>query len=442
LSYEDIQKLKIFNPIKPGVEGVSDKFREIHRDITYNVPEVIVGRETLMLAYDLVFHSVLRFKFTGSMVEKGWAELIAIGDTRTGKTKTALKMCKHYKVGEYLTLESATLPGLVGGMSQFGKDLAFSWGVIPINDGRLVILDEVNGMKEEMISNLSSLRDNGIAERTIVGSTRKTSSRVRMIWISNPRSRMSLSEYSSGVEAIRELIGKSEDISRFDLGIICAKEDVNILDINTQSHIHPLHEYTSELCNKCIMWSWSRKEKHIHFTDQAEKDILTYAIEMAGKYSDSIPLVQGSVQRIKIAKLAVAVACRMFSTEDGENVIVKPEHVEFVVSFLNSIYDSTYFGYQDYSKNRIEEGKVKSEGRVETKILQLQNQAFINKMLSTSSILFDDIVDFARLSRESTRELISFLVNSNCLKRKNTAYIKTPEFIRILKGLQKLKEVK
>lgn len=438
LEPKDIEDLKIFQPRILSYAGIDEKTFEISRDLSYNIPEVIIGRENLLFGYDLVFHSVLRFKFLNSVVAKGWNEMLAIGDTRTGKTKTAIKLCSHYRAGEYVTLESATLPGLVGGMSQVGKDVTFSWGVLPINDGRLVLLDEANGLDPAGISNLSSIRDNGVAERTVVGSTRKTTSRVRLIWISNPRSTKSISYYSTGVEAIRELMGRAEDISRLDFAIVVAKEDVGIEKINQASHKKPDHKYTSELCHKLLMWTWSRKENNVLFTKDSEDEILKSAIEMSNKYSDAIPLVQGSVQRIKIAKLAVALACRLFSTEDGINVIVHKEHVEFVVRFLYQIYDSPYFGYLDFSNNQRDESKLSDIEAIakEIRMLEVNSERFVNKMLATNTILYDDLVDFSGKSRDYVKELKSKLVSSNCLTRRKTFYIKTPEFIKLLKRMQ------
>lgn len=437
LSDEDVFLLKKFQPKLDTVESVDDKVYEIARDLAYNIPELIVGRENLIIAYDLVFHSVLKFKFANSVVEKGWTELLAIGDTRTAKTKTAIKLCRHYKVGEYITLESATLPGLVGGMSQIGRDMTFSWGVLPINDGRLAILDEVNGLSTLDIGNLSSIRDNGVAERTIVGSTRKTASRVRLIWISNPRSNnVRISNYSSGVEAIKELLGRAEDIARLDLAIVVAKEDVETEHMNQLTYKKPEHIHTSEMCHKLVMWAWSRKQNQIRFTSEAEKEVLKYAVEMSEKYSDTIPLVQGSIQRIKLAKLSVALACRLFSTEDGANVIVKPEHVKFVVGFLYSIYDSQYFGYKDYSINRHDENVVSSENEVEVMIGTLKDPLkFATKMLSINMIMFDDLGDFTGLEREHLKYFKSTLVTNNCIKRRKNFFVKTPEFIKMLKKL-------
>lgn len=439
LSEDDKNRLKIFQPPVATYEAVLFKMYEIARDLTYNVPEIIINRDNLIIACDLVFHSVLKFKFLDSVIEKGWTELLILGDTRTGKTKTAIKLCKHYRVGEYITLESATLPGLVGGMSQFGRDVMFSWGVLPINDGRLVILDEVNGLETSDISNLSSIRDSGIAERTVVGSTRKTSSRVRLIWISNPRSSSArISHYSSGIEAIKELMGRAEDISRLDFAIIVAKEDVDVLKINQLTHQHFDHIYTSDLCNKCVMWAWSRKEKQVRFTKEAEKAILKFAIEMSEKYSDTIPLVQGSVQRIKIAKMAVAVACRLFSTEDGINVIVREEHVQFVVYFMCELYDSTYFGYKDYSASKKTEQQITGLDKIKKAIEELDDpNKFITKFLSTNMVLFDDLIDFSSLSIEKTKYLKQLLVANNCIFRRKNLFVKTPEFIKLLKQLKK-----
>ena len=441
LSDEDKNRLKVFQPAVPGYQGVLFKMYEIAKDLTYNVPEIIIGRNELIIACDLVFHSVLKFKFLDSMVEKGWNELLILGDTRTGKTKTAIKLCKHYKVGEYITLESATLPGLIGGMSTYGRDVMFSWGVLPINDGRLVILDEVNGLDTRDISNLSSIRDSGIAERTVVGSTRKTSSRVRLIWISNPRSNSArISHYSSGIEAIKELMGRAEDISRLDFAIIVAKEDVDVLRMNQLTHTVVDHIFTSDLCNKCVMWAWSRKEKQVKFSEKAEKAILKFAIEMAGKYADVIPLVQGSVQRIKIAKMAVAVACRLFSTEDGINVVVHEEHVEFVVQFMYELYDSTYFGYKDYSTNKKTEQLIPESSEVEKMINSLDNpNKFITKVLSTNMMLFDDLTDFSGLTTDNAKRLKQLLVTNNCIIRRKNLFVKTPEFIKMLKQMAKEK---
>lgn len=437
LTENKIELLKrYFNPIKNDDISVEKKLYEIARDINSNVLEEIKGRENLIIAYDIVFHSALGFNFLNNKISKGFLELLVIGDTRTGKTKIATKLCQHYKAGEYITLETATIPGLIGGVSTIGKDSIFSWGILPINDGRLVILDEVNGLEIKEIAHLSAIRDNGIAERTIVGSTRKTQSRVRLIWISNPRTTRNISSYTSGVEAIRDLIGRPEDIARFDFAIIVAKQDIPSDRINTLYSKKVPHVYTDELCNDVLLWTWSRKPKNIIFDKDTEQLILDCAMEMGRKYSDVIPLVQDSVQRIKLAKLSVAVACRLFSTEDGINVIVRTCHVEYIYNFLNSIYDSKYFGYNNYSEYQKKTEDILDAKNVKHEIDGLLNpERFIHKMLYTNSITFEDLMDFTGMEREITKNFKTLLVNNNCIRRYKNYYVKMPIFVSYLKRL-------
>jgi len=301
----------------------------------------------------------------------------------------------------------------------------------------LVVLDETNGLNTEDIENLSAIRDRGIAERTIVGATRKTSARVRLIWISNPRGKnRRIENYTSGIQAIGELIGRAEDISRFDFAVIVTSQDVSNARINVITHPHVEHKYTSFLCNKLLMWAWSRKHDQVIFDKGVEKIIMDYAKEMGAKYSESIPLVQGSVQRTKIAKLAVALACRLFSTTDGNRVIVKAEHVETIVKFLYDTYDSKYFGYGDYSLFQKEENQLGEWDYIKKLITKMENpQQFINKVLNSDTILFEDLMDFANYSRDQTKTLKQSLVATNCIKRHKSYYIKTPEFITFLKKL-------
>ena len=75
---------------------------------------------------------------------------------------------------------------------------------------------------------------------------------------------------------------------------------------------------------------------------------------MGNKYSSRIPLVEPADQRLKLARLSVAAAACVFSTDDGTNVIVKPEHVEFVYDYLISLYDTRALGYDRFSADEFE----------------------------------------------------------------------------------------
>jgi len=140
--------------------------------------------------------------------------------------------------------------------------------------------------------------------------------------------------YDSGCDMIKELVGNEEDISRFDFIITVSSSEVDSEKINAIKTFgdkrHPVdHRYKSDLCNKLILWAWSRKANNIIFDKDVEKLILHYSIKMSERYTPNFPLVLGSTIRLKIAKLSIALAARLFSTgEDngGDNIFINDRH--------------------------------------------------------------------------------------------------------------------
>ncbi len=211
------------------VNQVRSKFDDIHQDLAVHVTK-IYDRPELMISIDLVFHSVLSFNFLGNVVRKGWLECLILGDTGCGKTATVGALIKHYKAGDICTGEGATFAGIVGGAQQFAGNWSITWGQAPLMDRRLLAIDEVSGLTTEMISNMSGMRSDGIAALTKIHQE-KTFARTRLIWISNPRGRnKGLRAYNTGIEAVQELIGRPEDVRRFDFAVTVAKDNKIGLD--------------------------------------------------------------------------------------------------------------------------------------------------------------------------------------------------------------------
>ena len=50
----------------------------------------------------------------------------------------------------------------------------------------------------------------------------------------------------------------------------------------------------------------------------------------------------------------MAAAAAVYSTDDGTNIIVNKEHVEFVVRYLNDVYDSKALAYDRFSADEFE----------------------------------------------------------------------------------------
>lgn len=430
---EIYEKLKIFQPVEG--QSVGSKFNEIHSDLERNVT-YIWERRKVAYATDLVYHSSLSFYFQEQLVKRGWAECLIIGDSGQAKTTLVERLMIHYRAGELLSGESSKRTGLVYNLQQSGSKGSWSlmWGAMPINDGGLLTVDELSGMPEDDLAKMSDVRSSGIAKVTGV-LTAETTARTRMIFISNPRNGRQLKAENYGVTAILKLFGKAEDVRRLDFAVGVASGEVDADIVNKSTSDMPLieHKYTSDLCNLRVMWAWSRRPENITFTDEAVATILQAASKMGRQYTSRIPLVEPADQRLKIARLAVSTAMCMFSTEDGENVIVKPDHVQFVVDFLNDQYTSKALGYDRYSLDEFENSDTTDSAmtRLRKEFISIQfieaDVADIVKALYQLSYFNrNTLEDYTGLDRDELRELLRFLTGNSIIEKAGPDYKRTP----------------
>ena len=425
------KKFKPGGTVKEQIEKISDW---LSRNVTK-----IKRRTDLHVAIDLVFHSVLSFRFNEEEVHKGWLELLVIGDTRCGKGYVAERLSKFYRMGEVVTGENCTFAGLVGGLQQMDKRWIITWGKVVLNDKRLVVIDEVSAMDTRDIGRMSRVRSEGIAEIIKIQSE-KARARTRMIWLSNARSGRPINTYNNGVEAILELMGTVEDVSRFDFAMTVASAEVPSKVINAPAKDQGDSDaYDAKSFSNLILWAWSRKPEQILFTKRATTAILETSVRMGRIYSPAIPLVQGENIRVKLAKISVAVAARCFSSdEEGESLVVKSEHVEFAADLLTQLYSKPSMGYDAFSSTDIDRSSIKSEEAV-TKVVQdlgRYSLDFIDGILEHKELSYSDVIDFTGADILEARETISKLVRLRCLTKNGEKYTKKPAFINLLRSLR------
>jgi len=430
-----MEQLKLFHP---GIgQSVSSKFDEIHADFTANVTH-IYGRGELLTAFDLVFHSVLAFDFQSKRIIKGWNEVAIVGDTRTGKSESVTTLMNHYRMGEFITGENTSFAGLVGGMQQNDRRWVITWGKIPRNDRRLVVVDEIGALPENAISAMSGMRSSGIAEITKI-QTEKTHARTRLIFMGNPRNGKSMSSYSFGVHALRELIGAPEDIARFDLALACASNDVPLDVINAEfkTHDRVTQVYDSDSCHTLIRWVWSRKPEQVKFAKGVEKRILDLATLHGKTYSNRVPLVEAANQRIKIAKLAIAVAARLFSTDKtGECILVKSEHVDYVAEIVDKIYKMKALGYYEFSRRQSLNTTIATDKREEIYKMMRDNEMLADTFLSYSYVRIRDLEDMMECERSEAQMILKKLVQAKMLFKTSNGFSKSPAFTELLRELE------
>jgi MCM P-loop domain len=415
LSPQAISLMKRFQP-RPRQRPLA-KLSQINRELSAHVTR-IVGRPEMHALMDLTFHSILAWKFDGKVEERGWIQSIVIGDTGCGKSQVAQHYVRHFGGGEWVGGETASLAGLVGGLQQIGgKEWAVTWGVLPLNDKRLVVIDEFP--HPEDIAKMSDTLSSGVAHLSKIQQD-MTLARTRTIWMGNPPS-STMSNFTYGVDAFRAIINTPEDIRRFDLAMAVKTSDVDSGEINKMTEVGDL-KYTAEACHTMLMWCWTRKMEDVIWARGAEETVLKLAKDMGSRYVEDPPLIQASDVRIKIARVAVALAARTFSTDDThEKVVVTKEHVEDAVKFMDHIYSMQAFGYAERSRLRISDIQEAKGNRDRIRKYLHDRRQLARFLLTQSKFRRQDLEEVLNFDREQANAIISTLYNARMVRKQGTA---------------------
>lgn len=445
LTEDQVQALKVFQADEH--ESPLSKMEEIAEDLAANVTH-IYGREALHIAYDAVWHSVLEFDFAGSRVTKGWLELCVVGDTRTGKSEAAFALSRHYNAGVVQSCEGMSFAGLVGGVQQVaGKHWITSWGVVPLNDRRLVVLDEFGGIADKgIIEQMSSIRSSGVAQITKIN-TDATSARTRLIWIANPLEGKALAEmHQPGISALQTLIKNPEDIARFDLATSSASGDVDPALINSTNRVSIPHVYSQELCSLLVQWAWSRTAKDVVFRPGVENAIIERAIELGARYVPEPPLVQVENVRVKVARIAVAIAARTFSTDKrGRKVVVTMRHVEAALAMMDMLYGMKSFAYAEASR-RILRARVRAKEREQEarKYLLMERDSVAATLLllrNNNGFKIQDFEIFGNMDKSEAQVAVKELTRMGMIRSMSHGKMKIePPLMDLLQAMEEAEE--
>ena len=429
MTEELLESFKMFRPSE-GQDPI-DKLREIAIDHALNVTG-IVGRERMHMAMDLVFHSPLKYVWRG-VETRGWLEMVVVGDTRTGKSVTARKLVDHYRLGHVISCEGATFAGLIGGNKQIGDQWTVQWGDYTINDRRLVVLDEVSGLSQEIIALMSDVRSSGEAQLNKIEHGR-TSARVRSIWISNPRGGKFVNEKKTiGIDIIEDVIGNPEDIARFDLAMSVRETDVAPNAINTVFSLGT-PKFPQELAQALVLWVWSRKPEQIVFTEKAVEKVFSISMKMSEMYVLTPGLIQVGNAHEKISRLSAAIAARLFSSdESGECVVVRPEHVAAAANFLHKLYSYDNFGYHMRSQRIVRNRAIARQNRDKVKRWLLENKRVLEFLMDRqSSFRAQDLEEMAHLDRDEVRNALNVLSDTKMVSKDKSQIILEPELQDLL----------
>jgi hypothetical protein len=413
---------------------VKDHLESFDEDLCENGVGVS-QRSYIATASLLAYCSVLRFPFQGALLPRGWLDILIIGDTACGKSKIVETIVQKIKMGEFIKGENTSFAGLIGGLQQVGSRAKWDvvWGRIPLNHGKLLVCDEMSSLTVDAIGDMSAVRSSGIAEIVKVqgGVTRAAT---RMIWIGNPRSDSTMAGYPFGIQALQELVGRPEDIRRFDFALGVTTSDVPLDIVNKHRDVSGYKGKWDEL-RQLVRWAWQLRPQEVSFDPRATDTILACAREQAKSYSSEIPLVEPNEQRVKIARVAVAVAVRCLSEQNG-GLIVKKEHVEYADHFMRKCFDSHALGYKRFSAAR-EKQQRKGLGNLLPlkEVLQRYDSAYLRTLMECKIVALADIETIFDVCRPEARNIISKMIQSGFLVRKNNGFVKSPLAVEILEKL-------
>lgn len=334
--------LKLFQP-KHG-ESVTDCLNRRHDAFCSAIG--MVDRRDLMAVCDIAFFSCTEIrhkKFAGSD-GRGFVEAAVIGTTRTGKSHIAQFLLKQYGVGTRLQCgPTVSQAGMLGGITKRNGN-SIAWGVIPMNDRGIVVLDEAQELPETTITAMNSVRATGIMTLDKNDEHGSARARTRKIWLSNNRKAVVGTSTTDpgldGFQALMEVYQAEAAITRFDIAIATdAIKDI-IPEFKQLSS-----DYSPYACQTHIRWMFSRTPEQIIFTPECEAKIFETSSRMQKDFHPKTLLVNAEMH-VKLARMAVSIAAMTYchgDTGDANLVVPQPEHVDFVEAILRRCYSSIEF---------------------------------------------------------------------------------------------------
>lgn len=345
LSNQAVNYLTHFNIVSDIYNKLYDLFNEVKS--AYGLTYLDFN---LWLANELVFNSPLEILFKNKL-ERGALYLNVIGDTRVGKSEISSTLTYLYGQGKKVNAKLTSINGLVGGYDE--KTKAIKAGVFSRANRNLLVLEEIHGedIRKQYFTKITEVKSSNAIKLARVCGELELDCFLRIIEISNPVSRSKdtqarpVADFPNGVTLIRNLISGLEDIARNDLYVIATKQGyINPLPANKE-----LKDFLKPMYREKIKWVWSRKPNQILF--QSEQYIIDRAKELMEEFDcNDAPIFNNEAPK-KLMRLSTALAAMLVSTTDWATIYVTNQHVDFMVEWLKTIYNSEYMRLGEYAKN-------------------------------------------------------------------------------------------
>ena len=430
--------LENFVPSEWTKEAIRIKLDEIYEDLEANVTRVYLRRR-MHIIYDLCYHSVLTF-FLGGSEKNAYVEVLVVGDTGQAKSKAVDALQTHYGLGAKVDCKSVSLPGLTIGLEKSGERYTAIFGALPRNDRGLLVLEELKGLGNDVFSKLTEIRSSGLVRLNKIKFTERRA-RVRLVAISNPAEARTISSYGCGIDAASTVVPQLEDIRRFDAVLIVGRDDVGQEELAQAMGNPPKveHKYMGDMCRRLVIKAW--RCASVRFED--ESYFHKVSLELCKIYDSAngitTPVLTSGSAGDKIAKLSTALAART-NSYDGDTLVVRKCHVDFIKMFLNTIYSAKSCALNVKADNIERATEIVDENGLRLFLNNTLNAVNVaKKLLELNEITAQDINVLVG-DRNTGDILLSKLVTNNALLRlKRDTYARTDAFTSLLRTINGVK---
>jgi hypothetical protein len=347
----DLEAFKVTPPVRERLKAFQQRPDETVHDAMERLFELdkgYLGEEAdrnIVQTVDLVYNTPLQIKIGRASI-RGALDVFMVGETRTGKSKTSKIKREMYNLGSVINLGTTTVAGLIGGTNKATNRTKI--GLLPREHKSLVVLEEFSSMEDNsFIKAMTDIRSSNEVRIVRVDSEIRVPCKLRMLTISNPKSRQggagkSMKSYPNGIEIILELIDSPEDIARYDFFTVVPEPDTYSSFLEVDYEKLPVINYRDR-----IRWVWTRKEDDISMSPEVQKYLWDVSTELNKQFNTHVRLF-GTEAWQKLARIAVASAGMLVSTDDFQKIIVTKEHIDWARDFLLRIYDNDVFKLRQF----------------------------------------------------------------------------------------------
>jgi len=341
------------------------KSGEILKTLSHNVTN-IYQRDEIHLVVMLTLLSPRRYSFDDEPI-RGWLNSVIIGDTGTGKTQVAERICNYAGVGSKISGMTSSRTGITYGIE---ADEKRGWrlkaGELLKMSKQALVIDESQDIEEQDLKTMAESCDSG--RLTINRIRSKTyEAETRCLLICNPKmkyrtaNQRTMDSFRYGCQSVMDIFPKMM-LRRIDLYCFVASFDIkNKEDLylhrkeKTESIISP------QQLRDFIYYSWNLRPDQIYISDEITAKLKASALELSnefGKCSD-LPICYPEDFRKTFCRLVIAYAVfDLSSYDDFQTTAATETHILHLKKFLRMMYTAQNCRLNDYSSTYADSHEV------------------------------------------------------------------------------------